>query len=85
MTDIELKPCPFCGHIPVIYGVEIKDFVNGAWAATGRKEYWVQPRCEIPCLYGNTHAKAFGIVGGIHYTSIDAAVTAWNRRTIDNG
>lgn len=75
----DLKPCPFCGGMPNIYGQEIRDYVNGEWAKATRKEYWIQPFCYPSCHYGNIHASRYGVVGGQRYISPDAAVRAWNK------
>lgn len=92
---ISLKPCPFCGQVPVLYGRERRDYVqpttkeiaemtDNGWAKGTAKEYWIQPRCAIGCLYGSTHATAYGIVGGVYYTTKEAAATAWNERWKEN-
>ena len=77
---IELKPCPFCGGIPVMYGRERRDYVNGEWADATGKEFWVKPRCRMTCMLGNMHSHAYGVVGGIEYNTPEAAAAAWNRR-----
>lgn len=88
---IELKPCPFCGVVPELLGREridyvqpitneIKDSTNNGWSKESIKEYWVQPRCVPSCIYVKIHSRAFGDVGGIRYTSRDAAAKAWNKR-----
>lgn len=90
-----LKPCPFCGGIPIIYGRERRDYVdpvdedikketNDGWAKGTAKEFWVQPRCYPSCYYGNIHARLYGIVGGQCYISKEAAAKAWNRRYNEN-
>ena len=80
-NKIELKPCPFCGGNAYICGQEVRDYFNGDWAKQSRNAYWVRTRCKINCIYGNTSAKAFGIVGGIRYKTPEAAAEAWNTRT----
>ena len=84
MNKVKLKPCPLCGRIPNLYGQEVRDYVNGEWAEQSRKEYWVQTQCLLNCLIGNMRAKAFGIIGGIRYTSEKAAIEAWNTRYTEN-
>lgn len=79
MDKPKLKPCPFCGGEAVLYGQEIRDYVNGEWAKLSRKEYWVKTHCDIICVYGMTAGKAFGIYNGIHYRTPEAAAEAWNR------
>ena len=44
MTELKLKPCPFCGELPIIN--HIKE--SGALFDCGLFEYWVVcPRCGI--------------------------------------
>lgn len=83
MSEVKLKPCPFCGQIPNLYGQEVRDYANGEWAEQSRKEYWVQPRCLITCLIGDMRVKAFGVIGGVRYMSANAAIKAWNTRYTD--
>lgn len=80
----ELKPCPFCGGVPIMYGRERRDYVDGTWAKATGKEYWVKPRCSIMCMLGNMHSRVYGVIGGIEYTSPEAAAAAWNRRYTDS-
>ena len=80
MSKVKLKPCPFCGKIPNLYGQEVRDYVNGEWTEMSRKEYWVQTQCSITCLMGIARAKAYGVIGGTRYTSENAAIKAWNTR-----
>ena len=77
----ELKPCPFCGEIPAMYGRKRRDYVNGEWAKEAGKEFWVKPRCVPSCILGNMHSRAYGVIGGMEYTSPEAAAKAWNRRS----
>lgn len=88
---ISLKPCPFCGGVPELYGREIREYIqpinegikeltNNGWGKKSRREYWVQPRCAIACILGSMHSRAYGIIGGCMYTSKEAAAKAWNRR-----
>ena len=81
MDEIFLENCPFCGGEAFICGEEVTDFVRGEWAPESRKEFWVQTHCWPTCIYGNTHARAFGVIGGIKYRTPEAAVEAWNRRS----
>lgn len=84
MSEVKLKPCPFCGRIPNLYGQEIRDYVNGEWAEQLRKEYWVQTQCLPTCLMGNMQVNAFGVIGGIRHISEKAAIKAWNTRYTEN-
>lgn len=84
MNEVKLKPCPFCGRIPNLYGQEVRDYVNGEWAELSRKEYWVQTQCRLGCLIGNMQAKAYGIIGGARYMNENAAIKAWNARYTEN-
>ena len=80
MAELQLKSCPFCGGEAYVCGEEVRDYVKGNWAKERRKEYWISAHHAMTCLFGNTQARAFGIVGGIRYTSEEAAAKAWNRR-----
>lgn len=80
MAELQLKSCPFCGREAFICGEEVKDYVNGNWARASRKEYWVTSHHDLNCIFGMIQSRAFGIVGGIRYTSEEAAAKAWNRR-----
>lgn len=89
---IKLKPCPFCGGTPKLYGRERRDYVEderamlegyvdeNGWALKTAKEFWVQPFCRLGCLLGGTYSHAFGIVGGPKYITPEAAAKAWNKR-----
>lgn len=90
-TNIVLKPCPFCGQKPRLFGMEKRDYVeliddetkemtNNGWAKKSAKVFWVQPFCMINCILGCTHSAAYGIVGGPHYKTKEAAAKAWNKR-----
>lgn len=91
---IKLRPCPFCGGIPKLYGRERRDYIesddewvkentDNGWAKKTAKEYWVKPFCQIGCFLGSTHATAFGIVDGITYITPEAAAAGWNERYDD--
>lgn len=80
---MELKPCPFCGKMPKMFGAEIRDFVDGEWAQATRREFWVKPFCNIACTLGKAHSRAYGVIGGIMYKTPEAAAEAWNRRAND--
>ena len=79
-NKIELKPCPFCGGKAVLYGQEIRDFVNGVWAKNSRKEYWVRAHCDITCIYAMTAGRSLQICDGIRFRTPEAAAEAWNCR-----
>jgi hypothetical protein len=66
-----------------MYGRERRDYVDGRWAESTGKEYWIKPRCSLNCILGNMHSTAYGVIGGIEYTSPEAAAKAWNRRVND--
>lgn len=53
MSEIKLKPCPFCGG----KAESFQDYMG--W-------FVVQCKCGI---------------GTLHYSTLEAAVKAWNRRT----
>lgn len=76
----KLKPCPFCGRMPHLYGRRRRDYVDGEWAENEAEEYWVKPFCSITCILGNAHARAYGAVDGIKYETPEAAMKAWNSR-----
>ena len=78
---IKLKPCPFCGGKASIYGGEIRDYVNGEWAEETHPEFWVQTNCLPSCVFGNIRAHAYGVLGGICYSTPEAAAREWNRRS----
>lgn len=80
MSKEELKPCPFCGQVPHMYGMRRRDYVNGEWAQLEGEEYWVKPFCSPWCYLGEVSARAFRITEGIHYKTPEAAAKAWNRR-----
>lgn len=79
----KLLNCPFCGGEAYICGDRYRQYFDGEWYEEEGERYWVQTRCKINCIYGNTQAKAFGVVGGIEYTTPEAAAEAWNRRATD--
>lgn len=79
MTN-ELKPCPFCGKVPTVYGAISREYASGRWAKGHREAYWVHPRCELGCLIGTAHAAAYGATRGIEFTTEEAAIEAWNTR-----
>lgn len=76
----KVKPCPFCGETPKVFGRKRRDYVDGIWAEKEGEEYWVKPMCLPVCFLGNTHAHAFGIVDGMKYNTPEAAIKAWNNR-----
>lgn len=76
----ELKPCPFCGHAAHMCGREEKEYFDNQWAVSYHKTYWVTCFHDINCILGSICSRAFGAVGGIKYTSEEAAAKAWNRR-----
>lgn len=91
MANIHLKPCPFCGQTPRLFGMEKRDYVepideetknltNNGWAKKSAKVYWVKPFCLITCVLGSAYASAYGIVDGPHYKTREAAAKAWNKR-----
>lgn len=86
---INLKPCPFCGQKPKLYGAEIRDYIEteeeefSGWAKKSRKEYWIRPFCMIGCPLGSAWAGAYGVIDGQHYISAEFAAAAWNRRASD--
>ena len=79
-NSLKLKPCPFCGQVPHMYGMRRRDYVDGKWAQAEGEEYWVKPFCLPWCYLGEVSARAFRITEGIHYKTPEAAAKAWNRR-----
>lgn len=80
MKMTEIKPCPFCGETPNVYGRKRRDYVNSIWADQEEEEYWVKPNCLPMCFLGNIHATAFGFVDGMKYRSPELAIKVWNER-----
>lgn len=79
-----LKPCPFCGQKPKMFGRRRREYVDGEWAEKTGEEYWVKPFCKLGCLLGSMHSTAYGIIEGQHYISPEAAAKAWNTRYKEN-
>lgn len=92
MQRVNLKPCPFCGIVPRMFGQEVRDYIqpeteeeeneltDNGWAKKSRKEFWIYPRCFIGCEYGSAHASAYPVTQGRKYKTPEAAAKAWNKR-----
>lgn len=80
MPEINLLPCPFCGSAAHMCGRKSTEYFEGKFASKEHEEYWITCFHSINCVLGSITARAFGIVGGITYTTQEAAASAWNRR-----
>lgn len=76
----KIKPCPFCGETPKVYGRKNRDYVDGIWGDIEGDEYWVRPQCLPMCFLGRIYSIAFGLLDGIKYQTPEAAIKAWNKR-----
>ena len=93
MSDIKLKPCPFCGSKPIF--PEVKD-AYGTWYEAGCEECGIATMSIqiIDCFdyeESPTRAEAHAsycekeMQYGFHYIGIarDAAIAEWNKRHDD--
>ena len=79
--DEKLKPCPFCGNPPKLYGKKIREIDGETMMVMPERTEWeVVPHCQISCVLGYAFAKAYGIHGVGGYKTPEAAIKAWNRR-----
>lgn len=77
----ELKPCPFCGNRPKLYGMKIREIDGETMKVMPERTEWhVVTFCEITCVLGRAFSAAYGIKGDGGYKTPEAAIKAWNKR-----
>ena len=76
-----LKPCPFCGNSPKLFGKKIREIDGETMEVMPERTEWeVVPFCQITCVLGHAFSAAYGIHGAGGYKTPKAAIKAWNRR-----
>lgn len=73
--DVKLKPCPFCGAVPTIRGIQhkwLECVLYGEDNKFTEESWWIS--CETE------HCPAYHM---LEYPSKEEATEAWNRR-VDN-
>ena len=79
----ELKPCPFCGIPPRLYGKKIREIDGETMEVMPERTEWeIVPYCQITCVLGYAFSEAYGINGAGGYKTPEAAIKAWNRRSV---
>lgn len=77
----KLKPCPFCGNLPKLFGKKIREIDGETMKVMPERTEWeVVPFCEITCILGSAFSTAYGIHGASGFKTPEAAIRAWNRR-----
>lgn len=78
----KLKPCPFCGNPPKLFGKKIREIDGETMKVYPERTEWkIVPFCQITCLLGQVFSSAYGLHGGDGgYKTPEAAINAWNKR-----
>ena len=77
----KLKPCPFCGKYPKLYGKQIREIDGETMKVMPERTEWeVVTFCEMTCVLGRALSAAYGIHGDGGYKTPEAAIMAWNKR-----
>ena len=80
----ELKPCPFCGNTPKLFGKRIREIDGETMKVMPERIEWeVVPFCQMTCVLGQAFAAAYGIHCAGGYITPEAAIRAWNRRAVE--
>ena len=84
LMDEELKQCPFCGSLPKLYGKKIREIDGETMKVMPERVEWeVVPFCQLTCILGQAFGNAYGIHGAQGFTTPEAAIKAWNKRTAE--
>lgn len=76
-----LKPCPFCGKQPKLFGKKIREIDGETMKIMPERVEWeVVPFCQIPCILGSAFSEAYGMHGSSGFITSEAAIKAWNKR-----
>lgn len=85
-TDERLKPCPFCGKIPMIYvcddegNIKNDDYENHPWSGLSYAICHEYDETENNTQICPIAAFEREIIGTQLYDSIDELVERWNKR-----